>query len=582
MRPGQMEDQKTSLEYRPLRDSEIRLVSFKKDQGGSSPFELQLEHFESPKAPSYIALSYVWGDPNNSHPVDVNCRDFNVTQNLYMALLHIHELSSIFEEGVGQQSESGQADSFLWIDALCINQGDIEERSKQISKMTAIFASAFTVLVWLGTSEELEPDQPDFEHLLYCLELALPLLDFPKPVSFFPCSPEQRGAGDNVVGLYKMYIKIMLNDWFRRVRVLQEYALSQRKPCAMIGDTLFSLKSFYTFGSAFSRALWEKVREDPGILRKDRADSLLSNPEYLTKHILGTTFLGELIASRGSQDKSLANQLLSIIKNQGPKFATVPHDYIYGLLGMVNLAQLPTQLTPNYRPSYGQVYKDYTKFIIENTKDLRILMFWMNTVSGQPSWVNGFFLKTPWHTEPAVRHTGFFSSDGQSLVVEGVRYGKILSFFCGSKGMTGEQTQQNYDTIFSTAAEIRQQPLADIWKEWFGEFADHVHRVPGDPANRTYRNDPSDDTNGSFAFEFLIACEFALVDDGKFVPCERRQQQGPVGEYHVWAFKGSTNLSIVHQERYDEYRYNGWLSEADVVLDEGFFSSYEVEQIALI
>ena len=205
-RPGQMEDQKTSLEYRPLGDSETRLVSFKKDQGSSSPFELRLEHFESSKAPSYIALSYVWGDPNNSHPVIVSGQDFHVTQNLYEALLHIYKLSSIFEEGLGQQCESGQVDLFLWIDAICINQGDIDERSKQISRMTAIFASAFTVLVWLGTIEELDSDQLDFEHLLYCLELALPLLGFPKPVSTFPCTLEQRGSGDTMIGLYKIYI----------------------------------------------------------------------------------------------------------------------------------------------------------------------------------------------------------------------------------------------------------------------------------------------------------------------------------------------------------------------------------------
>lgn len=581
MRPDEMEVQKTSLEYRPLGDSEIRLVSFQKDQGASSPVELRLEHFESPKAPSYIALSYVWGDPNNLHPVIVNCQDFNVTQNLYEALLHIYELSSIFEEGLGQKSESGQADLFLWIDALCINQGDIDERSKQVSRMTAIYASAFTVLISLGTIEELDSDQLDFEYLLYCLD-AMPLLDFPKRASTFPGSPEQRGSGDNIFTLYKIFHKIVSNDWFMRLWVLQEYALSQRKPCAMIGDSLFSLESFYTFGTAISLALEEKMQKAPCISRKNSVDSQLSNMELYIKWRLGTTFLKKLIASTEFQDKSLANQLLSIIGTQGPKLVTVPHDHIYGFLGMVNLAWLPTQLTPNYRLSCGQLYKDYTRFIIENTKDLRILMFLENTVSGQPSWVNGFLLDTPWYTEPAVRHTGFFSTDGQSLVVEGVRYGKILSFFSGSEGMAGEQTQRNYDSIFSTAAEIRQQPLADIWKEWFDNFANYVLRVPADPANWTYSNGTSDDTNGSFALKFFQSCEFALVDDGKVMRCEGCQQQGPVEEYKVWGFKGSTNLSIVHQERSDEYHYDGWLSTADVVLDEEFFSTYEVERITLI
>ena len=581
MRPGQMEKQKTSLKYRPLEESAIRLVSFKKDQGASSPFELRLEHFKAPKIPSYIALSYPWGDPNNLHPVTVNCQDFNVTQNLYKALLHIYEISAIFEEGLGQQSDSGHVNLFLWIDALCINQGDLDERSKQVSRMTAIFASAFTVLVWLGTSEELDSDPLDFEYLLYCLD-AMPLLDFPKRALTFPGTPEQRGSGNNIFTLYDIFEKVMLNDWFKRLWVLQEYALSQRKPCAMIGDSLFSLESFYTFGTAISRALWQKMQKAPGISRKDCAESLLSKMEVYTKCILGTTFLENLIASTEFQDKSLASQLLSIIGNQGPKYATVPHDHIYGFLGMVNLAWLPTQLIPNYRLSCGQVYKDYTKFIIENTKDLRVLMFLENTVSGQPSWVNGFLLDTPWHTEPAVRHTGTFSTDGQSLVVEGVRYGKILSFLSGSKGVAGKRTQRSYDAFFSTAAEIRQQPLADIRQEWCDEFAGWVRRVPGDATNRTHNNDPSYDTHGSSALEFDSSCDFALFDNGKVVRCERRQQQGPVGECQVWAFKGSTNLSIVYQERCDKYRYDGWLSKAEVILDEDFFSSYDVERITLI
>ncbi len=175
MRSGQMEDQRTSLEYRPLGDSEIRLVSFKKDHGGSSPFELQLEHFESPRVPSYIALSYVWGDPNNSHPVNVDCRGINVTQNLYDALLHISELSSIFEEGLSRQSESGQAELFLWIDAICINQRNIDEKSKQVPKMTEIFSSAYTVLIWLGAFERLGRNIVGVELLLHVLESMSPL-----------------------------------------------------------------------------------------------------------------------------------------------------------------------------------------------------------------------------------------------------------------------------------------------------------------------------------------------------------------------------------------------------------------------
>ena len=38
----------------------------------------------------------------------------------------------------------------LWIDAICINQDDIVERSEQVNKMASIYGSARLVILWLG------------------------------------------------------------------------------------------------------------------------------------------------------------------------------------------------------------------------------------------------------------------------------------------------------------------------------------------------------------------------------------------------------------------------------------------------
>lgn len=42
------------------------------------------------------------------------------------------------------------SDRMFWIDALCINQQDIEERIQQIQIMGKIHSSADQVLIWLG------------------------------------------------------------------------------------------------------------------------------------------------------------------------------------------------------------------------------------------------------------------------------------------------------------------------------------------------------------------------------------------------------------------------------------------------
>jgi hypothetical protein len=38
----------------------------------------------------------------------------------------------------------------LWVDAICINQGNNEERAQQVQLMAKIYSRATRVLVWLG------------------------------------------------------------------------------------------------------------------------------------------------------------------------------------------------------------------------------------------------------------------------------------------------------------------------------------------------------------------------------------------------------------------------------------------------
>lgn len=42
---------------------------------------------------------------------------------------------------------------FLWVDAICINQQDDEEKSKLVQHMGEIFQSASRVYAWLGPAE---------------------------------------------------------------------------------------------------------------------------------------------------------------------------------------------------------------------------------------------------------------------------------------------------------------------------------------------------------------------------------------------------------------------------------------------
>lgn len=98
-----------------------------------------LIYVSSNDCPAYIALSYVWGNPTKSSTVVVNGQILHITRNLEIAL---RQLGEIVES------------SYLWIDAISINQNDVEEKTSEIQRTFSIYQSATVVLSWLGPAAE--------------------------------------------------------------------------------------------------------------------------------------------------------------------------------------------------------------------------------------------------------------------------------------------------------------------------------------------------------------------------------------------------------------------------------------------
>jgi len=92
--------------------------------------------------PQYEALSYQWGVESRSDDTPtilLNGKVFCVRQNLLDAISHLR-----------LQSEP----RILWIDAVCINQDDENERNQQVTQMGSIYSQASQVIAWLGLSNE--------------------------------------------------------------------------------------------------------------------------------------------------------------------------------------------------------------------------------------------------------------------------------------------------------------------------------------------------------------------------------------------------------------------------------------------
>lgn len=131
----------TRYEYLPLDDSlnEIRIAELLPAETRSESVECRISKISLDSSPSYVALSYTWGDPSICRPITIEGNSTLVTTNLEAALRRIRQI----EESV-----------FIWVDAICINQNDDVEKSSQVKRMSRIYSWAWMVYVWLGVSDE--------------------------------------------------------------------------------------------------------------------------------------------------------------------------------------------------------------------------------------------------------------------------------------------------------------------------------------------------------------------------------------------------------------------------------------------
>ena len=85
--------------------------------------------------PPFEALSYVWGERTALSPILCDGRPLSITLNLELAL---------------RQLRYPTRPRILWVDAICIDQDNIEERSRQVQYMRLVYKHATRVVVWLG------------------------------------------------------------------------------------------------------------------------------------------------------------------------------------------------------------------------------------------------------------------------------------------------------------------------------------------------------------------------------------------------------------------------------------------------
>ncbi|KAF5989444.1 heterokaryon incompatibility protein het-6 [Fusarium bulbicola] len=260
--------------------------------------------------PTYKCLSYTWGEPGGdetdetwskpSQTIIIDGFEMHVRQNLYNALMALRQ-SGILGP--------------IWIDALCINQNDIEERNSQVSQMAKIYKSSEEVIVWLGNeSEYTQTAVACFQRLpITRQELLSDEHVVLRDKAFASCS----FADSEVLAMTSFFTD---HAWFGRTWTLQEMWLA-REMTFMCG-TIYASVDVILAGSSIahdsysSRSITEDIQRTPAI-------TWLMNFTY------------DLIAKlRKEVDGTSPSPLGFEVDYHRARHATDPRDKVYGLLAI--------------------------------------------------------------------------------------------------------------------------------------------------------------------------------------------------------------------------------------------------------
>lgn len=373
----------------------------------------------------YAALSYVWVDEKDTTIIAINNKRRRVTTNLAKAL------SAFVQDG---EFEDGYK---LWVDAICINQQDMDERARQLRKMRHIYGDAWSVVAWLG--------EPSFQSDS-AIQLIRDFADLSKTNSgsqIESClrrEPEFLGKG-----CWLALHDLMERPYWSRLWIIQEMIMGASATWIRCGCASIDWVSFCSGLAFLEENLW--LVEDELLVRERLVVTKKNGPAW---SVMGIHLVYQDLSilsereEKGGQYPSFG-RLLDIANDAE---CSNPRDKVYGLVGMMSIP-VSSSLRPDYTLPVNQVYAATARTFIEvdgNLEPIRDGNLW--GPSKGPSWAADWLwegrirssraenqlwgptrlfprlgpealLQTPYNASGDTRHDAAFSIDGSILTCSG-------------------------------------------------------------------------------------------------------------------------------------------------------------------
>ncbi|RSL47808.1 hypothetical protein CEP54_013213 [Fusarium duplospermum] len=303
--------------------------------------------------PLYEAVSYTWGagaSPTHEVAVQVNNVRFQVTPNLHACLLALRHRG---------------ASRTLWVDAICINQKDDDEKSEQVARMASIYSSASNVLVYLGDGGE--ADEALFRYLNRerkqgeSFEASLNRLGLSKPE------------------ILKSFAALCRREWWTRIWIQQEFALSPTDPTFCLGH--LRAQASPLFLDVF-KALVEEVM----MMECLSADGRWSFGLKLSQHI--NPVVNTLGMRRRFKDGS--KNLNTVLAMTPQSKCSDPRDFIFGRYIFMK-PMLRAVFKPDYSLTTESLFEMVAIWLLKIEIGMELFWFYPRRLSSKlPSWVPDF------------------------------------------------------------------------------------------------------------------------------------------------------------------------------------------------
>lgn len=435
---------------------DIRVLLLQPAENQQDPICCFLHHLRLGGGEEFEPLSYCWGDTAKTEQITIDAElvggsrlAFPVAQSMFQAL---------------RQLRLPEKPRRLWIDQLCINQNDREEKTHQVGLMARIYSEASMVHIWLGVGDrataaalEVVRDMYNYDRETFCIggegcrcegtRHTVRLQDLKKRsknrrgsktyyeglgdifklhLMTWPAEVRQSASGmKGSPNLSQLLSCLFSNAWFRRVWVIQE-ALCPSRAVVRCGSEIvpwdevlhanhvlssieFAAAQPYNLAPAVPMpSVWNVLRESLRETRQTPDCIACANGRMC---ILCVFLHGLSLQATVPQDKL---------------FALLPFDRETGRQGEDEAKPIPRPLRPNYTNPIGVAMADFTRWWISQYCSLDILSWthcqpgrtWRRTSRdsskpklSSPTWALGVDGKYTWGEATLLNEHRYYASD---------------------------------------------------------------------------------------------------------------------------------------------------------------------------